>query len=544
MVLLVFMRNRKRVEKTYEQRQEEARRRVEIRRAEFSTRFSQAEERKSRAEERERRKEARGRNRATVGSSTSAPLTPTSGPEIIRGLPPTVRNIRDVPQAWPPLSPLDVTDSLATDQATTVTGTESQSRVLHSRSSSHGSRVSEIMSLDTHLNLPVRRDPSLGSTSNPDGGNNDYVLDSVRASPSPVVGDGGTASTDEAKALLPGKFEARELIIGKSEDSVLNHHLGMTDAQLAKALEDPMAALEKEWFPLGFRILADRGGFGSRSGSVGGIGPLSRGLNRSGSVLGVGPLLGESFPLSRESSVGDRDYGDAEYHLGMSEAEKNFGEGLLDDEEFRDEKERLADEFEDRRYKWWIAGANFDYICYGKVGDIRLDDNENFWVPPQVLHSFRTGEYHGGKISRDDYDTGHFDTPVILVTLDMAFGETGEVNDKGEENEARMDFKKRITLDLSRASSIPIEAEDLPVITVSPDPARPNAVIVAIHVLENSQTQRGPDMCWQIARDLCEQSSDTSSALFQGHVTSHLVHDGARLERERERTGMTLNPKP
>jgi hypothetical protein len=110
-------------------------------------------------------------------------------------------------------------------------------------------------------------------------------------------------------------------------------------------------------------------------------------LNRSGSVLGVGPLLGESFPLSRDSSVGDRDYGDAEYHLGLSKAEKNFGEGLLDDEEFRDEKERLADEFEDRRYKWWIAGANFDYICYGKVGDIRLDDNENFWIPPQVLHS-------------------------------------------------------------------------------------------------------------------------------------------------------------
>jgi len=149
--------------------------------------------------------------------------------------------------------------------------------------------------------------------------------------------------------------------------------------------------------------------------------------------------------------------------------------------------------------------------------------------------------YHGGKISQNDFDTGHFDTPAILLQLNMAFAETGEVNEKGDENELRKDFKRSIAADLSGASQISIAAEEIPVITVSPDPAHENVVIVIVHILENLREKRGPDECWELAKKLCEQSSDTSSVLFQGDITKQLSRDGARLEKERERTGMTLS---
>merc|ERR1712216_960414 len=73
----------------------------------------------------------------------------------------------------------------------------------------------------------------------------------------------------------------------------------------------------------------------------------------------------------------------------------------LSNEDFEAEKRNLVDEFEDREWMWWMAGANFDYVVYGTVGN----PENNLWVPPQVTQSFKDKKYHGGSISKDDYDT-------------------------------------------------------------------------------------------------------------------------------------------
>jgi hypothetical protein len=61
-----------------------------------------------------------------------------------------------------------------------------------------------------------------------------------------------------------------------------------------------------------------------------------------------------------------------------------------------------------------------------------------------------------------------------------------------------------------------------------------------VHVLESLRDQRGPDECWQLARNLCEQSKDSNSQLYQDEFTRNIVRDGVKLIKERERTGMTL----
>jgi len=49
-----------------------------------------------------------------------------------------------------------------------------------------------------------------------------------------------------------GKFEAAELRLGKSEDSVLKTFIGLEDSELTALFADPMGALEREWYPFGF----------------------------------------------------------------------------------------------------------------------------------------------------------------------------------------------------------------------------------------------------------------------------------------------------
>jgi len=287
------------------------------------------------------------------------------------------------------------------------------------------------------------------------------------------------------------KFEAKELILGKSEDSVLDKHIGLDEKGLSRALANPMAALEREWFPRGFRR------------------------------------------LEQEPKPGDSDYGDEQYRLGMTQAQQEFRAGTIDSEEFIDEKERLEDEYEDRKYAWWNAGANFDYLAYGVVGD-RSKPEEDFWLTPLVRHKEMTG-WPGGFIQPGDYDSGQWDLPFLQLELNIT--ETGEVDNKGHDNKERQVFKRTISSDLSRSSTVPVVADDLVVITVSSDAS---TVRVIFMVLENSADQRGLDACWELARALCEQSSVTGSALFQGEVTKHLKQGGVTLIRQRERTGMSL----
>ena len=142
------------------------------------------------------------------------------------------------------------------------------------------------------------------------------------------------------------KYQANVLVLGKSEDSVLNTFIGLEEWELAQGLADPLDCMEKEWYPHGF------------------------------------------VPLNKETKPGDKGYGDAEYLAALKKAESSFEASDYSQsamEEFEDEKERLQDDFEERRWKWWIAGANFDYIRFGTVGDPDMPDPEhNFWLPPQV----------------------------------------------------------------------------------------------------------------------------------------------------------------
>ena len=344
------------------------------------------------------------------------------------------------------------------------------------------------MSTGNLLNPPQPSTASLHTVTNPpDGvGMTHVLLPSVRGS-----------SMHTSGPAVGTKFDAKQLILGKSEDSVLDKYIGLDEKALSLALANPMAALEKEWFPRGFR------------------------------------------KQEQEPKAGDLDYGDEQYRLGMTQAQQDFRVGAIESEEFNDEKERLEDEYEKRKYDWWKAGATFDYLVYGVVGD-RSKPEEDFWLPPHVQHKEMTG-WPGGFIQPGDYDSGLWDLPFLQLELNVA--QTGEVDHKGHDNEERKFLKRTISSDLSRSSTVPIAAEDLVVMTVSPGASTHNhggCVQVVVMVLENSAEQRGADACWELARALCEQSSVTGSVLLQGEVTKHLKQGGVTLIRERERTGMSL----
>ncbi|MFN7882625.1 MAG: hypothetical protein ACK5PF_06380, partial [bacterium] len=175
--------------------------------------------------------------------------------------------------------------------------------------------------------------------------------------------------------------------------------------------------------------------------------------------------------------------------------------------------------------------------------DARREERDGrFWLPPLVRYK----EEHGwgcSFIEPGDYDTGHFDDLFILLELDIPAAETGEVNEKGHENQARKIFKQRIVGDLSRActaSTVSIGADGLVVVTVTPVDNTKNRVQVVVMVLQDPEAQRGPDECWEVVKDLYAQSLDLNSDLLHGQVTRHLVLGGITLERERHRTGMTL----
>ena len=156
-----------------------------------------------------------------------------------------------------------------------------------------------------------------------------------------------------------------------------------------------------------------------------------------------------------------------------------------------------------------------------------------------MRHTFETGQYHGGPIIAGDYDTGFYDTPAIEVEIAVDVEQTGKVDSKGLEDQARRDFKGRVAQDLSGASAIAISAVDLPVVDVSPKPMATGAVLVLVHILQLGG-ERGPDECWQIAADLVEQARFYGSQLMQGETTCRVPFGGVRLVKTRSRQGMSL----
>ena len=67
--------------------------------------------------------------------------------------------------------------------------------------------------------------------------------------------------------------------------------------------------------------------------------------------------------------------------------------------------ECIADPLAAMHKEWQDHGtdkdfANFIYICHGRA---RCESD----IPTHVRETFRTGKYHGGSISQEDYDAGH-----------------------------------------------------------------------------------------------------------------------------------------
>ena len=144
-------------------------------------------------------------------------------------------------------------------------------------------------------------------------------------------------------------------VMRKPADSVLTNFIGLDEAEMEKALADPLEAMEEERY------------------------------------------RGEFLPMDSEAKVGApayRDYRDEEYRQGMQEARQQRVAGVLREGEYRDAEERLQDEYKDWKLMWWLAGGNFDYFWYGIVGDPALPD-ENVWLPLQVRLSFRTSSSSG-----------------------------------------------------------------------------------------------------------------------------------------------------
>ena len=220
------------------------------------------------------------------------------------------------------------------------------------------------------------------------------------------------------------KFETTEMHLGRSADSVLKTFIGLEDKELAKALSDPIGMMEKEWFPIeywpnGFCRLQDDPNDTFDKKYKDDLEILHREYK-------------EKLQVSR-----------ADYHIELK----------LD---LKVEEQRLQDEYEDRKYQWWLAGANFDYVVYGTVGD-------STWQPPQVQQSFIDKKYHGGSITdlelREDrfYDTGYYDTPAIDLELvislqDPIFAHVGHQYDQVDDNEQRRLFKYQIASDLYASS--------------------------------------------------------------------------------------------
>jgi hypothetical protein len=297
-----------------------------------------------------------------------------------------------------------------------------------------------------------------------------------------------TAKTGAAPADV--KYQCGKLILGKSADSVLTTFLGMDDIMLGNALMNPMDALEREWFPFGFHPL-------------------------------------------EEEPVDDFDH---EYLQGILEVKQLRGAKEIDEDEFIAEQERLFDEFQTRKHKWWIAGANFDYVRYGAVGDVD-HPQDNIWLPPQVLMSFQTGSYHGGPICAVDYDSGQYEPPILMLELDLDYEHTGSFNN-GLENKARKEFNLVLSRDLAHASSPAASEDDFAILGHSSKPHEKGRTMVMVIIRNRAADKGGPDRWWQIATGLCEKSQDKMSKLFDGHVTQLIV--SLQIKNARSRANMTL----
>ena len=171
-------------------------------------------------------------------------------------------------------------------------------------------------------------------------------------SPPPAVGTasadpGGTPTVAAGKDEW-GKFETQKITLGKAYQSVLTAFIGLSEKRDTAGLSNPLDAIEREFYPFGFHALEDE----------------------------------------------PADNFDEEYRRGLREAREQRLRGGIDDDAFNAQMGRLMDEFQSRKYAWWIAGANFDYVRYGVVGGAE-NPEANFWLPPQVLRSFETGECLG-----------------------------------------------------------------------------------------------------------------------------------------------------
>ena len=258
-----------------------------------------------------------------------------------------------------------------------------------------------------------------------------------------------------------------------------------------------------------------------------------------------------------EFSTEPADNVDTEFTQGLEAANQRHAADELTASQLAEEVERLQDAMDERKYKWWLAGANFDYVVYGEVGSAT-------WLPPQVSHSFETGKYHGGDILASDYDTGFYDTPALELYLQLSLNDpqVGHEDDKGVEDKARKRFKTLLAHDLAVAASSSLEPDrlrtrdacsglgkkaassgahdisetDIPIIRVQA--AADGGLAVTFQVLPDLIAGRGPDDCWKMAQDLCFQATQQGSPLLQGAITCKSC--SVQLRRERTRQGATL----
>ena len=505
-------------EKTEKKRREEARRRVEIRKKEFERRLNLQNERDMRADARKKKKEAKDMTLKEIalhssvsdyqgihtiaGDKCKEPETQAASPTLLTSIDEdSLEELMDDIEAGE-------TKAASHNPDQTVKALLAQEKRL---------QVSSVAATMMTMPLPG----SVSGTSDIDA-NEDELLKSlheVTAGEHLTVNRNGDSQEEtlhepghkapdqrtegsDAK-LLAGhlssleanaKFEAHKLVLGKAHQSVLTSCIGLNRTKNAVDLAKPLEAMEREFFPFGF------------------------------------------FPLEKEPS----DDFDHYYRQDLSEITTAYNAGEIDQDEYRDELERIRDEFQDRKYKWWLAGANFDYVRYGEIGD-PATPGENFWLPPHVLRSFQVGKYHGGSIEASDYDTGHYDLPGIVLKLDLDYEQTGRQDSKGEENTERKDFKRRIAQDLAQASPIFIAAADCPVVGVSSCRDGEAGVLVDVHILPSLKDKRGPDECWKIADSFCKQGRDESSLLMtKGELTKHVFNGGVGLSGQRSRQKMTL----
>ena len=481
MAMIGFMLwTRRPAERSEEMKRAEARKRVQIRKREFAQRQQLQEDRDARAESRKNKRSAALAAIAPQNVSVSIAERPAEPFTHVLGeqFGGTQRPSHD--DGMPPL--IDVTSDYL-DMPPLVDD------VVMDRDHRDMPPLLDHVVVDRNEGVSsIYPEPEESLTTQVSGGNE-------------IIEPGQTILHQPSAATCPanpewGKFETQKITLGKAYQSVLTTFIGFNEKQHSHGLANPMDAIEKEFYPFGF------------------------------------------FSLQDEPS----DNFDHQYHHEKQKVCKMQLNGEIDDDEYESELERLEDEFQDRKHKWWIAGANFDYVRYGEVGDSEHPD-ENFWLPPQVLHSFQTGQYHGGPIEAVDYDTGHYDVAGVVLELDIHFKDTGAEDSKGHEDDERKDFKRKLAQDLSnlsRANHTSILPDNFAIVQILVHPGDEAKTTVHVNVQESLTGGLGPNECWQIVHELCNLSEDRHPMLSHGLITRHVVANGVSLLKQRSRLRMTL----